>query len=381
MTIVTLAHGARQSLARGLEALQAVDAPAGLMDVAQPVARAMGVLAELERAPEGWGPARVEPALEALREGLRLLQLPEHVDHPAAARGMVAVAETLGTVVELARCLEVPAPRAAEPARGRTLTPVPLKPAVQTLAPARPNTGPAVVTGLLNRVVAAPGHAPAPALAPAPARPSPERPITGVAERPQAAASAPAVAQKPVVASTPAVPQKPAASAAPLAKAPPAPQAMAVAKPAAAQLARAAAQQRNDPPRTAAAPAVRRDVVIDPGLRAVDAELGTHGANNFYVGIAGDVLTSGGLFVGTYQVPDVNERVLLKISMPGGYELIAIGVVEWTRGEGSPSTGPKSMRGPAGPPGFGARLVEISEEGQRLVQRYVKNREPLFYDP
>ena len=106
MTIATLAHGARQSLARGLEALQAADVPPDLCDLARPVARAMGALVELESAPPALASERVEPALAALREGLRLLQLPEHVDHPAAARSMAAVAETLGAVVELARHLE-----------------------------------------------------------------------------------------------------------------------------------------------------------------------------------------------------------------------------------------------------------------------------------
>ena len=31
-------------------------------------------------------------------------------------------------------------------------------------------------------------------------------------------------------------------------------------------------------------------------------------------------------------------------------------------------------------PGFGAQLVQITQEGRQLVYRYVRNREPLFHD-
>jgi Tfp pilus assembly protein PilZ len=126
--------------------------------------------------------------------------------------------------------------------------------------------------------------------------------------------------------------------------------------------------------------AVRRDVVIEHDLRAVDAPLGAHSPSNFYTGLSGgDVVASGGLFVATYQVPQVGEKVLLKISMPGGYEFIAKAKVAWTR-DVATSLNPGSPRGIAGAPGFGAQFCEITEEGRRLIQRYVRNREPLFHE-
>lgn len=124
-----------------------------------------------------------------------------------------------------------------------------------------------------------------------------------------------------------------------------------------------------------------RDVVIEQGLRAIDAALGTHSASNFYTGLAGgDVVAAGGLFVATYQVPKVGEKVLLEISMPGGYQFVAKAVVAWTRGGAHASASLDSLRAPAGAPGFGAQFCEITDEGRRLIQRYVRNREPLFYD-
>lgn len=109
----------------------------------------------------------------------------------------------------------------------------------------------------------------------------------------------------------------------------------------------------------------------------VEAALGAHSASNFYKGLsANDIIVGGGIFVATYQAPPIGSEVLLKIAMPGGYEFEARGFVQWTRAT--------SLSQPSGgvhaPPGFGARFSMISEEGRQLVHRYVRNREPLFYD-
>ena len=109
--------------------------------------------------------------------------------------------------------------------------------------------------------------------------------------------------------------------------------------------------------------------------RAVEAALGAHSATNFYKGLAGgDIVSSGGLFVATYQIPEVGQKLLIKVSMPGGYEFEAKGVVAWTRDVGLSVTASGST------PGFGAQFSEITDEGRGLIQRYVRNREPLFHD-
>jgi Tfp pilus assembly protein PilZ len=84
------------------------------------------------------------------------------------------------------------------------------------------------------------------------------------------------------------------------------------------------------------------------------------------------VIDSGGIFIATYQIPDIGRNVLVKVSMPGGYEFEALGIVRWTRE--APLSGSDS------PPGFGAQFTQISPEGRQLVYRYVRNREPLFHD-
>jgi hypothetical protein len=123
-------------------------------------------------------------------------------------------------------------------------------------------------------------------------------------------------------------------------------------------------------PAPAPAPA---PAVAAPGAVRIQAELGAHSGTNFYKGLSGnDVIDSGGIFVATYQIPQIGTQLSLRVSMPGGYEFEALGIVRWTRE--APQSGADSS------PGFGAQFTQITPEGRQLVYRYVRNREPLFHD-
>ena len=105
-------------------------------------------------------------------------------------------------------------------------------------------------------------------------------------------------------------------------------------------------------------------------IQLFPAELGAHSPTNFYKGLSGnDIIDHGGLFVSTYLYPKIGTPVRLKISLPGGYEFEANAIVKWTREQGGDA-----------PPGFGARFTGITNEARQLIYRYVRNREPLFYD-
>jgi Tfp pilus assembly protein PilZ len=111
-------------------------------------------------------------------------------------------------------------------------------------------------------------------------------------------------------------------------------------------------------------------------LSSYEVALGTNSNSNFYKGLSpGDLLESGGLFIATYNIPDLGARVDLKVTMPGGYEFAAEGLVAWTR-----DTPPASNNANLSPPGFGVRLKLLSTEARALVHRYARNREPFFYD-
>jgi hypothetical protein len=322
---VTAARAARENLARGLGALQMPGVPPQLMSVAEPVAHAMSALHRIE-ASHGAAVAEAGPAaLVAARQALATLQVSAG-QHPAVDQALEAIAGSLSLIHQLAQ----PQAPAVSPFAG-------------TVAGGQPGYQPH----------AAPATQPSQAMA---YQPRPEQaPQVAYAQPPVQQQAAPPAWQPqtpgyPAPAAPPAYPQP--AAAAPPAYAQPAAAAPAYAQPAAAR------------PAAAAAPA---------GSLRVEAELGAHSSTNFYKGLSGnDVIDSGGIFVSTYQIPEIGQTLSMRVSMPGGYEFEAVGVVRWTR------EAPNS--GSDGQPGYGAQFTQITPEGRQLVYRYVRNREPLFHD-
>jgi hypothetical protein len=102
-----------------------------------------------------------------------------------------------------------------------------------------------------------------------------------------------------------------------------------------------------------------------------NVELGAHSGSNFYKGLSGnDVIDHGGIFVATYVIPKVGDAVALRIWLPGDLEFESDAIVTFVR----------ETRSGESEPGFGAKFVRISDDGRQLVYRYVRNREPMFYD-
>jgi PilZ domain len=315
---VSAARAARENLARGLGALQSPGVPPQLMSVAEPVAHAMSALHRIE-ASGGAAVAEAGPtALNAARAALATLQVSAG-QHPAVDQALEAIAGSLSLIHGLS---QPPAP-AVSAFAGTVVASPP-----QQAYPPRPvhqNLGPPTQ--------------PSQAYQPRPEPP----PQVSYAQPPVYQQQQPPPAYQPPPA--PAPYQPPAA---------PAYQAPAAAPPVYAA-----------PP--AAAPAAAH------GALRVEAELGAHSGTNFYKGLSGnDVIDSGGIFVATYQIPDIGQQLSLRVSMPGGYEFEALGVVRWTRE--APNSGSE------GSPGFGAQFTQITPEGRQLVYRYVRNREPLFHD-
>jgi Tfp pilus assembly protein PilZ len=153
---VTLARIARESLARGLNALQAdPNVPQRLLELAAPIAQAMGALHQIERSGGSQLAPNAPTALAFLQTAVAELQA-QPPQYPAVATALEAVAAALGNVHALARAAAPPPPQPAQPA--------------PRSAP-RPQTAPAAA-------------APAPRAAPAPAA-YPQQP----AQRPHTAAA------------------------------------------------------------------------------------------------------------------------------------------------------------------------------------------------
>lgn len=321
---VSLARAARENLARGLGALQGPSVPQHVMAVAEPIANAMSALHRIEAS---HGAAQVEAgpaALQAARHALALLQQ-QPPGTPAVDQALEAIAGSLTLIHQLAQGAAHAQPN---PAFGGTVAMAPAtQPSPQGWqAPPQQQPHPAA-------------HQPPPAYAP---------PAQYQAPAPQAyQPPAPQPYQQP----------------APQAYQPPAPQAYQQPAPATAPATAPSPNAYAPPPAAAGGNAPLR----------VEAALGAHSPTNFYKGLSGnDVIDSGGIFVATYQLPKIGQNVLVKVSMPGGYEFEALAVVRWTRDS--------TLSGSDSQPGFGAQFTQISPEGRQLVYRYVRNREPLFHD-
>jgi Tfp pilus assembly protein PilZ len=339
----TAARRAREKLAQGLGALQSATVPPDLIDAADPVAEAMSALWGIESS-GGAQLAQAGPvALDAARRALARLQAYAQAD-PAVERALDAVAESLSLIFAVMR--EAPVQAAAAPAPAQAPRPPPA-PAPATFE-GRPSSPPGL--GVPQHVAMVS---------------SPPRPPAQGAWMPPAAPAAP---RAPAFAPT-ALAQQPGPVEAPRPVAEPPRQAPAAVRPEAVPPTRPAQPAPVAPP----SPAQDRAGRTGGPVVRIEVDLGAHSSSNFYKGLSGhDVIDSGGIFVATYQVPALGQAVLLKVSLPGGYEFEARGVVRWTRDARAASAD--------APPGFGAQLTDISPEGRQLVYRYVRNREPLFHD-
>ncbi len=333
MDVVSLARTARENLARGLGALQSPGVPAQLLNAAEPVAQAMNALHRIEMS-RGGPPAEAQGALVQVRKALSDLQA-SGVRHVAVDQATEAIAGALGLVHQLAGLMAQASVMPAPPTQPSGSFPAAVEHAPQVAVvnqppwqqppqqqPANPVAATQLASNWGGQTAPVGGHVwnPPPQAAPQPApQPVWQPPPGAVHAAPPQAAPAPAPAY-------PAAAHKPAE------------------------------------PMTGPGGALR-----------YEAELGAHSSTNFYKGLSGnDVIDSGGIFIATYNIPSVGQPLSVKVCLPGGYEFEASAVVRWTRD--SPQSGADSS------PGFGAQFTQISAEGRQLVYRYVRNREPLFYD-
>lgn len=277
--IATTAKNARESLARGLSALQSdPSVPPQIIDLATPIAQAMSALHQIERSNGTQLVPHAENALNNVRTALSALQSqPQQLT--AVAHAMEAVAGSLGLV------------------------------------------------HAINKLVgqqAAPQPQPVPA-AYAPTAPQPQFPQQQQQQYapPQQQAYGPPPQQQPVQQfSTP-------QAGAPVARDPFAPPQQQARSPMAAT--GLAPGGMNPFPASGRPPAP----APADGAHLIAADLGAHSPTNFYKGLSGnDIIDHGGLFVSTYMIPKIGTPVRLRVSLPGGYEFEANAVVQWAREQG-----------------------------------------------
>jgi hypothetical protein len=327
MDLVTMARTAREGFGRGLGALQSPGVPPQLTAAAEPIALAMSALHRIESS-GGAQLAEAGPsALVAARQALSQLQsIP--TQHPAVLQAIEAIAGSLGLVHQI-----------SQQAGQGSLAPIP---------PTKPSGAYAGVPEQPPQVAVV---------------------QSGWSGQQQEAQRANPIAQTQLASPQGWQPQG---------QPPPQQQQWQQTQQAGWQPPQQQAPQGyQQPPQQPAwqqpgAQAAPQAAAPGNALR-VEAELGAHSSTNFYKGLSGnDVVDSGGIFIATYNIPEIGRPVSIKVSLPGGYEFEALAVVRWTRD--SPQSGADA------PPGYGAQFTQISPEARQLVYRYVRNREPLFHD-
>ena len=108
----------------------------------------------------------------------------------------------------------------------------------------------------------------------------------------------------------------------------------------------------------------------DPRV-ALDIELSMESEHNFYAGLA-ENLSASGIFVATHALRPVGHRVELELRLPGSEEPLPLtGEVRWVRQYSETSDVP---------PGMGLSFVNVRADVLEQIQRFVRNRSPLFFD-
>jgi uncharacterized protein (TIGR02266 family) len=103
----------------------------------------------------------------------------------------------------------------------------------------------------------------------------------------------------------------------------------------------------------------------------VDLDVTLASDHNFYAGCA-ENLSAGGIFVATHKLLPVGEVMRLSIRLPGQDTAVeGSGEVRWVREYSERSNVP---------PGLGLRFLELAPGGVETIERFLQNRDPLFFD-
>jgi uncharacterized protein (TIGR02266 family) len=127
------------------------------------------------------------------------------------------------------------------------------------------------------------------------------------------------------------------------------------------------------------APASRRSAnrmraVLDVQIATemdVEADVTLESESHFFAGFSENI-GDGGIFVQSWVHKKVGDHLTLRITLPDDEEPIeTIGEVRWVRAYD---------RAHDTPPGFGISFLDLDEHDRARIDRFLKQRRPLFYD-
>jgi len=95
-------------------------------------------------------------------------------------------------------------------------------------------------------------------------------------------------------------------------------------------------------------------------------------ASNFFTGLTQDI-SRGGLFVATYDLRAVGEKVQVKFQLPDEPDAIeVIAEVKWVRENTSLQR--------AETYGIGLQFVDLPDSAVKVIDRFMSKRDSIFYD-
>jgi uncharacterized protein (TIGR02266 family) len=100
----------------------------------------------------------------------------------------------------------------------------------------------------------------------------------------------------------------------------------------------------------------------------IEVEIGLTTESHIYTGLSLDVST-GGVFVATYEPARPGTAVSLCFVLPDGYMVNAEGVVRWTRDATDDA-----------PPGMGVAFTRLFGDSVAHIAAFCANRPPLYFD-
>lgn len=105
--------------------------------------------------------------------------------------------------------------------------------------------------------------------------------------------------------------------------------------------------------------------------QVVEVDIGIHSGTNFFTGFSLDIST-GGLFISTYDVLPIGAKVNVNFSLPYGPVLSINGTVRWLRefNEFTPDVAP----------GMGIQFDDLSDDETDLINEYMDESPPLFFE-
>jgi len=95
--------------------------------------------------------------------------------------------------------------------------------------------------------------------------------------------------------------------------------------------------------------------------------------HNFYTGLTQNI-SAGGLFIATHHLRRIGDRITLKFQLPGSEKSVEVETeVRWIR-ENS------ALTRADGATGMGVRFINLSSDATTAIQKFLSNRDSLYYD-